>query len=357
MKLTYTFSLIICSFLVLSSCKDNPSDSGQDSSVSNFAPTDGQKMFILGQASEQHMEDYLDEVKGDPLPAGFAFYTSLSGNATMDDMGRYIQFMNQYPNTTLQLAIWTGERQWGDPGYYLDEILAGERDANIVTLAQACRSLDRPIYIRFGYEFDGWHNAYPPDKYKAAYRYFVDKMREENVTNVAYVWHSWGVGAYYGDEDFPEYYPEISGVARQELWYPGDEYVDWVGLSVFGTGWGNLNQNMDIQYLINFAEEHNKPVMLAETASIKTTNQNDTDWVIPNTNWFQNVFNLIASNESIKAFTYINVDWEGDNPSSTWGDTRIQMASSSVQNYWLNQIRPFLHGDEDLFDKIGYEQE
>lgn len=354
MNRLYFFSVLILFLVLSSSCKDLGISTEPEVKSSVFAPPDGQKLFILGQSSESHMEDYILNVKSDANPAGFAFYISLSGSKPLNDMARYKVFLNKYPNTTLQLAIWTGEERWGEPGYYLDEIVSGNHDETIKGLAVACKSINRPIFIRFGYEFDGAHNAYPPDKYKAAYIYFVDMMREQGVQNVAYVWHSWGVSAYYGTNDHPTYYPERSTAATQELWYPGDEYVDWVAMSVFGSGWGNLNSNQVVQYLIDFADDRDKPVMLAETAAIKTTNQNDPNWVIPNSIWFQNVFSLIENNKSIKAFTYINVDWEGDNASSTWGDTRIQEASTDVRNYWLSKIQPFLHGDDRLFERIGF---
>jgi len=324
--------------------------------VAEFEPPDGECLFILGQASETYMEAYIEEVRSEPVPAGFAFYTSLSDGAVQGDMPRYKTFMDKYPNTTLQLAVWTGERRWGNPGYYLDQIVAGQYDVNILALASACKSFEKPIFIRFGYEFDGWHNAYPPDKYIAAYQYFVDKMREEGVGNVAYVWHSWGVGAYYGRDDFPDYYPPLppGQNVTQELWYPGDDYVDWVALSVFGIGWGDLSQNAVVQYLIQFAEEHEKPVMLAETAAIKTSGTSDPNWVIPNTQWFEHVFSLCNANDAVKAFTYINVDWEADNPSSTWGDTRIQTADPSVRAYWNLNIPAFQHGDSALYNAIQY---
>jgi hypothetical protein len=149
------------------------------------------------------MEAYIEEVRSEPVPAGFAFYTSLSDDAVQGDMARYKTFMHKYPNTTLQLGIWTGERRWGNPGYYLDQIVAGLYDANILALANACKTFEKPIFIRFGYEFDGWHNAYPPDKYIAAYRYFVNRMRAEDVGNVAYVWHSWAWVPTMGQTIFP----------------------------------------------------------------------------------------------------------------------------------------------------------
>ena len=320
-----------------------------------FEPPDGECLFILGQANETYMEAYLNKVRKDPLPAGFAFYTSLSNGAVQKDMPRYKAFLDKYPNTTLQLAIWTGERQWGDPGYYLDDIVNGRYDQNISALAGACKTFGRPIFIRFGYEFDGWHNSYPPDKYIAAYRYFVDKMRDMGVKNAAYVWHSWGVGAYYGNEDFPQYYPPLPAgqYVSQELWYPGDEYVDWAALSVFGIGWGDLSTNSVVQQLLIFASNHNKPVMIAEAAAIKTYGGADGNWVIPNTDWFKNVF-VLCERDIVKAFTYINVDWHEGNNSSTWGDTQIQNASPSVLSFWHNRITDFVHADENLYTTIKY---
>ncbi len=353
--------VLIFSFLIIFSCKNNVTEPKKEKSAPEtggpkFEPADGENLFILGQSSNTYMEAYISKVKNSPVPAGFAYYTSLSDGAVQNDMPRYKSFLDKYPNTVLQLAIWTGERQWGNPGYYLDSILMGKYDHNITALANACKTFAKPIFIRFGYEFDGWHNAYPPDKYIAAYRYFVDKMRAQNVSNVAYVWHSWGVSAYYGNADFPQYYPKLPDdtAVTQELWYPGDDYVDWVAMSIFGIGWGNLKTNEVVQFLITFADTHNKPVMLAETAAINTSGNRNANWVIPNTKWFEQVFDLCKSNNAVKAFTYINVDWEESNASSTWGDTQIQNAPYSVINYWLLKIKPFLHADSDLYSKIGY---
>lgn len=363
MKLKQILFLPILFFLllVITSCKNDvtePVEKKPDptTSDSRFEPPNGDCLFILGQANTAYMDAYMNKVRKTPIPAGFAFYTSLSGNAVQQDMPRYKSYLDQYPNTVLQLAIWTGERQWGNPGYYLDDIVKGEFDENILALATACKSFDKPIYIRLGYEFDGSHNAYPPDKYIAAWKYFVDKMRAQNVTNVAYVWHSWGVGAYYGINDYPDYYPPLldGQTVTQELWYPGDDYVDWVAMSIFGIGWGNLATNEVVQWLIGFAENHDKPVMLAEAAAIKTSGGVDPDWVIPNTKWLEQIFDLCKDNTSVKAFTYINVDWVADNPSSTWGDTQIQDAPPSVITYWLTQIKSFQHADSTLYGKIGY---
>jgi hypothetical protein len=357
----FNHNLLFCLFIIpilFSTCKNDVAKPPVQAGSNALEPPDGKCLFIIGQSSNDYMEAYIREVRNTPVPAGFAYYTSLSGRAVQDDIPRYKAFMENYPYTLLQLAIWTGERQWGDPGYYLDEIIRGEHDQNILALAALCKSFGKPIYIRFGYEFDGWHNAYPPDKYIAAYQYFVDRMRAQGVANVAYVWHSWGVGAYYGHADFPNFYPALPDTVpvTQALWYPGDEYVDWAALSVFGIGWGDLRRNAVVQWLIAFAEEHHKPVMLAETAAIKTSEIRDPNWVITSSDWFINVFNLCKQNNAVKAFTYINVDWEANNSSSTWGDTRIQSAAPGVKTYWLQEIQSFLHAGTDLYSSINYTQ-
>ncbi len=51
----------------------------------------------------------------------------------------------------------------------------------------------------------------------AAYRRIVDRFRDKGIRNVAFVWHSF---ASTGSEELMD-------------WYPGDGYVDWVGISYF----------------------------------------------------------------------------------------------------------------------------
>ena len=111
--------------------------------------------------------------------------------------------------------------------------------------------LQEPIFLRIGYEFDGPWNAYDSSRYINGYRYIVDMMRSLNVTNVAYVWQSatWGAN------------PQ-----NQMLnWYPGDDYVDWVGLSFFFFD-NNFNAPQ-FEELLSIARSRNKPVMMAETSA------------------------------------------------------------------------------------------
>ena len=72
--------------------------------------SDEETLFILGQNSEEEMENYLSyaaELR--PLPSGFAFYTNLNDDVQID-MEKIIAFLRKYPKN-LQLAIWTGKKK------------------------------------------------------------------------------------------------------------------------------------------------------------------------------------------------------------------------------------------------------
>ena len=75
------------------------------------------------------------------------------------------------------------------------------------------------VLLRFGAEFNVWGNQATPEQYKSVYRYVSDYFHRNN-PNVAMVWSpsavsNWGMDM----NDF----------------YPGDEYVDWVGVSFYMT--------------------------------------------------------------------------------------------------------------------------
>lgn len=294
-------------------------------------------LFILGQSDVTEMHNYMQSFPDLPVPDGFSFYTNLETNNIDENFEQAAKFIKKYPDAIFHLAVWTGGNfPTTKPGYYLDEISLGLKDAGIKNLANALKKINRRVLLRFGYEFDGYHNAYPPDKYIRAYRYFADALRKHGVKQVAFVWHSWGTDPYYGQQDFPDQYRKLPNDQAPgfDLWYPGDEYVDWMAVSVFGSGYGNLLENKSIMQMATLSKMHKKPLMIAESAAIKTYGERDTSWRIPNTDWFKHVFTLINQVPEIQAFMYINVDWGAKNPSDTWGNSRIQDASAEIQQYW-----------------------
>lgn len=76
---------------------------------------------------------------------------------------------------------------------------------------------DVTVYLRFGAEFDVWTVRATPQEYVNAFRMVADHFHRTN-KNVAMVWSPNHISAWDVDRD---------------EFYPGDSYVDWVGVSLY----------------------------------------------------------------------------------------------------------------------------
>jgi hypothetical protein len=262
-----------------------------------FEPPAGKILLLIGQDTET-IEQYIKAVG--IVPAGFMTYTSIQNLDGLDsessDYGCGTMFagrlVSKYPETCLQIGLYEVDA--------LKDICDGNYDANIDKLANWLKKINRPVFLRIGYEFDGPHNHYDPEDYKKAFRYLVTKLRAAGATNTAYVWHS-----YAG--------PASKNIAA---WYPGDSYVDWIGISYF---------NSPEYYRSNailFAKEHGKPLMAAETTPYGSgVTHGKVSWNL----WFRNFFKFVEE-DNVKAISYINSNWE-EMPmwaGQGWGNARIQ---------------------------------
>ena len=197
-------------------------------------------------------------------------------------------------------------------------------------------------------------------RYVAAYQYIVDYLNGKGVTNVAYVWQSatWG-------ENAP------SGI---DAYYPGDAYVDYVGLSFF---FFDENFNGDnLQYTLDFARNKNIPVMMSEVSAQYYEFDQGTFHPFDNPGspvqlggegiWNQyfvdQLFPFVKdNNDVIRHVAYINADWQSqdlwrwpDAGNGFWGDTRIE-ANSFISQQWANEISNesfWLHGSADLLAQL-----
>lgn len=110
--------------------------------------------------------------------------------------------------------------------YSLRDIAAGAHDTYLRAQAGRLRELGQPVALRFAHEMNGtWYpwgagvHGNTPADYVAAYRHVHDLVEAEGVTDVRWVWSPATVDS-----------PAIQDVAA---YYPGDDYVDWAGLSVY----------------------------------------------------------------------------------------------------------------------------
>lgn len=161
----------------------------------------------------------------------------------------------------LNIAEGNGHSTWAKGG--LADIVVGAYDVNTRRLAEFFKSIDNPVYLSIGYEFDGaWNAGYESSSsYISAYRRIVDVLRGDGVSKVTFVWQA---SASPVDE-------VIEGRSENiQDWYPGDSYINWLSLSWFlppdEVAKPVKSQRQLADEVLNLARDKNKLVMIAESA-------------------------------------------------------------------------------------------
>ena len=204
------YKYIICllvslpfSIIMLAQNSSNPKN--------KFEPENGQVLHFIGQDLEavggfpEYTNGYLDHFE---LPAGITLYTNLSQGDV------------SYGMTLKGLDGIQSKANWGAGDtyeqYYLDDkrfegkmmaiglsmvnhekqVANGEYDKLILKFASWCKESKRPIFLRIGYEFDGFDwNGYSRKHFLKAWKRIHQIFKTHNVTNVTFVWQSKGAGS------------------------------------------------------------------------------------------------------------------------------------------------------------------
>ncbi len=110
-------------------------------------------------------------------------------------------------------------------------IVAGEYDEYLKGWARGIKELGEPVLFRFANEMNGdwdpwcvWFFAKDHDLYIKAWQHVYELFREEGADNAYFVWNP-------HDRSFPNFKWN-----NPHLYYPGDDYVDWVGLTGYNNG-------------------------------------------------------------------------------------------------------------------------
>ena len=226
-----------------------------------------------------------------------------------------------------------------------DQIANGGADAAILELANFLSTYsDTPFLIRIGYEFDGGHNGYQPEPFKAAWKRIVNMLDDEGVTNFATMLHAITLNT--SSAVWNAYYPEPDENR--------DNYVDWLGYSYFA---GQLSDNANA---LTFARQVGKPICICESSPVRfdvDVNSASEIW----NGWFVPVFNHIEANtDVIKAIAYINLDWPSqglwvNNGFFNTTDATLQK-SPDLLGEWLDKMNEdtYIHTNIGVYDMIDF---
>lgn len=144
----------------------------------------------------------------------------------------------------------------GDQRSFLADIVYGSYDEDIDEICGKIGRFGRPVFFRWGHEMEKTDGPYPWQRQKgqdyiAAYRYVVDKCRGL-VTKIYFVWSP-------------------AGNQGLENYWPGQDYVDYIGLSVFSfPEWDRKVYGRERSFVEAMREKYSrvvgygKPVMITE---------------------------------------------------------------------------------------------
>ena len=234
-------------------------------------------------------------------------------------------------------AFTSGEEQWARdtghfilinwvPGFSMAQVNAGAADSCFAAFGQRAGAFGQAVLLRIYWEFDGtwmpWRAC--GQEFINGWRRTVTKIREGGGTNVGFVWS-------------PDGYDRNCANAS----YPGDDWVDWVGDSMynrddsntwytpFHAGWADFGEILSFPSAnppsIYDTYSARKPFMTAETGA-----EEDPDQAGRKGQWFAEAKDDIKANyPALRAFVYFDVDVRPSEPFN-W---RLTTSQSSLDGF------------------------
>jgi hypothetical protein len=194
----------------------------------------------------------------------------------------------------IRLMLRSDSRHWrAESTYTLQRILGGMFDEDLRGWFRSARQFGSPLIVEYGTEVNGdwfpWNGvqngggqlddygsdgeADGPERFREAYRHIIRLSREEGSRNITWVFH---VNS--GDAPVGEW-------NRLEKYYPGSDWIDWVGVSAYGaqkpedTAWPAFRDVMDPVYARLTAMAPNTPVVVCEFgATLGSPRGNQETW-------------------------------------------------------------------------------
>jgi mannan endo-1,4-beta-mannosidase len=148
-------------------------------------------------------------------------------------------------------------------------ILNGQDDAYLRRFAREAAAAGVPFFLRFDNEMNGDWDPWSAfqwgkdtDIYVATWRHVASILRQAGAGNAALVWNP-------NNDNLPAYRWNDA-----PLYYPGDAYVDWVGLTAYnlgtgqpGSAWRSFDQAFGPAYARDQLLYPGKPLIITEFAS------------------------------------------------------------------------------------------
>lgn len=155
-----------------------------------------------------------------------------------------------------------------DGSCLIPEIANGDYDEFLFEWASGLKEMGEPVFLRFANEMNGdwaewcsWFYSLDPDLYVMAWNRIYTLFEKVGADNVYFVWNP-------HDRTYPDY-----NWNKDYLYYPGDNEVDWIGLTAYNNGvtrpneeWRDFEECYSQLYSDYMSRYYLKPFMIAEFA-------------------------------------------------------------------------------------------
>ncbi len=187
-------------------------------------------------------------------------------------------------------------------------VLDGKYDEFLNAYAKDIAEFSHPVLFRLcnemngdWCEYSGYRMSLDTELYRELYRYVYDIFKKNNANNVIWVWNPNG-------KSFPDFKWN-----SERMYYPGNEFVDVLGLTLYNTGnyyegenWAEFSELYRPLYE-KAVKEYAMPFMITEFASARCGGNKE--------DWTRKMLSEMAGFPKIKAAVWWNhadLDWEGN---------------------------------------------
>ncbi len=268
------------------------------------------------------------------------------------DTASWIRERGSVPFIRLMLRS-SPEQNRPERTFSLSRILQGDFDEDFRSWARGARDFESPLFVEFGTEvngkwfpWNGWWNGkdrksygdptYPdgPERFRDAYRHIIQTMRQEGADNILWVFHA-------NNGDYPQ-----APWNSFENYYPGDDYIDCLGVSVYGAltpmeeEWPELRELLDAAYPRLAALAPTKPILLLEFGATRNNSRGD------QAEWAKRALSDLVQNRwpRVMGFSWWNEAWQNDDNPAHDTSMRLQdnPALAAVFQAWVGAQRKVL---------------
>jgi mannan endo-1,4-beta-mannosidase len=211
----------------------------------------------------------------------------------------------------------------------LADIAAGKHDASITAVAKGAATYAKwPFVLRVDCEMNGTWYPYGAEARKSpavfleAWRHIHDIFTTAGAANVSWHW-------------CPNVDPENTQTPLEQL-YPGDNYVDWIGMTGYNHGGETCSSVFDSTYARLVKLAPSRPIMVGEVGSV------DAGFPGQKAAFIEEFFADLAGKYSqVRGFCWFN--WRTDEHSPPW-DWPIESSAASLAAFKAAVASPAVVG-------------